>query len=177
LPSDISKVEIEYVEFRNESLNVSDAIMGSGASTSKGSNDVSKRASVPASGMPRRNQYFNSETGGNSIANQQVTTYSAANNGTMIGRSGRYDEVAGGRKVYGNPTQGASQLGNLTDYTQAECTNRHLYLAVTAVGGDATLTIAVNNVTFYRPPSDGSGASALSMTLAAVFGLISLAFF
>ena len=151
--------------------------MNSG-SASKGSNDPTKRGASPFAGMPRRDHYFFAEVGGNNIANANITAYTTvANNGTIWGRSGRYDELVAGMKVYGNPTQGDSQKGNLTDYTQSECTSRQVYLAVTAVGGDATLKIDVSNVTFYRPPADGSGASALSMTFAAVFGLISLAFF
>lgn len=128
--------------------------------------------------MPRRDHYFGAELGGNNIANANITTYTtAANNGTIWGRSGRYDEQAGGRKVYGNPTQGAAQLGNATSMSQPNCLARNVYLAVTAVGGDASLKIDLNTVAFYNTTDDGSGASALSMTLAAVFGLISLAFF
>jgi hypothetical protein len=58
--------------------------------------------------------------------------------------------------------------------------NRNLYIAVTATTDAASLRVDVSSVAFYRPPTvnpDESGASFLSMTVAAVFGLISLAFF
>jgi hypothetical protein len=158
-------------------LNSSDPVIVYGTGN-KGSNDPLKRASVPAVGMPRRDHYFAGGLGGNQITNGNITTYvSAAANGTVWGRSGRYDELAGGRKVYGNPNQGASQLGNTTDMTQPNCLTRNMYLAVTATTDLATLKIDLSNVAFYNTTGEGSGASALSTTIAAVFGLISLAFF
>lgn len=97
-------------------MNSADTVLGSGAATSKGSNDPVKRAAAPVAGMPRRDHYFFGELGGNKIDNGNITAYTTvANNGTIWGRSGRYDEIAGGRKVYGNPTQGAAQIGNVTD--------------------------------------------------------------
>ena len=133
--------------------------------------------------MPRRDHFFMSLAGGNLISNANQTTYNASTNGTVYGNSGRYDKVAGGRKVYNNPTQGDSQLANLTNLANLDCQNRELYLAVTATTDLATLRVDLSSVSFYRPattPSSGngsSGASILSMTIAAVLGLISLAFF
>jgi hypothetical protein len=175
-PTDSSKVEIEYVEFKDADLNSSDPVVGLGTA----SNTTSKRQSVPATGMPRRDHYFMMELGGNQIVgdNQTQQTYNASTNGTMYGRSGRYDKVAGGVKAYGNPTQGVSPMGNLTDYSLLDCQTREMYLAVTATTDQATLSIALNNAAFYRPPASGSSsANFLSMTLAAVLGLLSLAFF
>lgn len=121
------------------------------------------------------------DMGGNAIANGNITAYSASSTtlGPVFGRSGRYDEVALGRKAYGNPTQGATQIGNLTDQAQADCATRNLYLAVTATSDLATVSLALTSVEFYRPPvvADSTGASFLSMTFAAVLGLASLAFF
>lgn len=129
-------------------------------------------------GMPRRDHYFMAEVGGNAIPNGNITAYTtSANNGTVWGRSGRYDEVAAGKKVYGNPTQGNSSLGFASDMSQPNCITRNMYLAVTATSADATLKIDLSNVAFYNTTVDTTGASALSMTVAAVFGLISLAFF
>jgi hypothetical protein len=161
-------------------ISSTDPVLASGiaAPTGKGSNDVAKRGSAPVTGMPRRDHYFWAEVGGNTIPSGNITAYTtAANNGTIWGRSGRYDEVAAGRKVYGNPTQGAASLGFASDMSQPNCLTRNMYLAVTAVGSDATLKIDLSNVAFYNTTVDTSGASALSMTVAAVFGLLSLAFF
>lgn len=174
-PSDASKVEIEYVEFKDADLNTTASVVGLGTA----SNTTSKRQALPATGMPRRDHYFFAEQGGNQIVgdNQTQQVYNASTNGTMYGRSGRYDKVAGGKKVYGNPTQGA-MYGNLTSQSLLDCQNRQVYLAVTATTDQATLSIALGNVAFYRPPASGtSSANFLSMTLAAVLGLLSLAFF
>ena len=131
--------------------------------------------------MPRRDHYFNASLGGNNIANGNQTTYNASTNGTVFGRSGRYDKVAGGRHVYGNPTQGDTLLANLSSQALADCQNRELYVAVTATTDQAYLNVAFSSVAFYRPPSTTttttSGANFLSMTIAAVLGLVSLAFF
>ena len=90
-PSDISRVEIEYVEFRNSLLNTSEPVRGYNNGTSA---DAAKKASVPAVGMPRRNRAFQGELGGNQISNGNITTYNASVNGDVIGKSGRYDELA-----------------------------------------------------------------------------------
>lgn len=151
-PSDTSKVEIEYVEFRQEQVNSTDPVVLSGVSgTGKGSLDVAKRGSAPVIGMPRRDHYFFAEVGGNSIPSGNLTAYTtSANNGTIWGRSGRYDEVATGRKVYGNPTQGSASLGFASDMSQPNCLTRNVYLAVTATAADATLNIDLTNVAFYN---------------------------
>ena len=175
LPNDTSKVEVEFVQFIDASLNSSDVVR----QYVLGSNDTNKRGSLPATDMPRRDHYFNSLLGGNMIANDNQTTYNASTNGTIFGASGRYDKVAGGRKAYGNPTQGNAQLANLTSGSTLDCQNRQLYIAVTATTDQATLNLALTSLSFYRAPSSSgsSGASFLSMTIAAVIGLISLAFF
>jgi hypothetical protein len=103
-PSVVTNVEIEYVEFNSTQLNSSDPVLQYGDSGNLGSNDANKRASSPATGMPRRNQYFEKEVGGNSISSNYITDYDSATNGTIIGKSGRYDEIAGGKKAFGNPT-------------------------------------------------------------------------
>lgn len=141
--------------------------------------DPLKRAGLPATGMPRRNQYFYADSGANMIANGNVTVYNASTNGTIVGHSGRYDKVQGGRKAYGNTNQAAGQLSMLTNSTLATCLSRNLYLAVTAVADSQYVNIALTSVDFYRAPTttSTSGASFLSMTVAAVVGLISLAFF
>lgn len=174
-PNDTSKVEIEYVEFNNADLNSSDVIR----QYTLTSNDTSKRGSVPSTGMPRRDHYFGASLGGNSIANGNITTYNSSTNGTVWGKSGRYDKIAGGRKVYGNPTQGDTQMANLTSQTNSDCQNRQLYIAVTATTDAASLKIDLSSVSFYRPAATSAttGANFLSMTIAAVVGLISLAFF
>jgi hypothetical protein len=129
--------------------------------------------------MPRRDHYFGALVGGNNIANDNTTSYNSSTNGTIWGKSGRYDEIAGGRKAYGNPTQGDMQLANLTTTSAADCQNRQVYIAVTATTDAASLRIDLSSVSFYRAPATNttSGASFLSMTVAAVIGLISLAFF
>lgn len=174
-PNDTSRVEIEYVEFKDADLNSSDVVR----TYTLTSNDTNKRGSVPATGMPRRDHYFFAELGGNLLTNANQTTYNASTNGTVYGKTGRYDKVAGGRKAYNNPTQGDAQLANLTTTTAVTCQNRELYLAVTAVVDQATVRLDLSSVAFYTAPSTGgsSGASFLSMTIAAVIGLISLAFF
>lgn len=174
-PNDTSKVEIEFVNFKDADLNSSSVVRGLGVH----SNDTNKRQSIPATGMPRRDHYFAQSFGGNNIANANYTSnYDVAVNGTVWGRSGRYDKVAGGRKAYGNPTQGDSQIGNLTNQADLDCQNRQLYLAVTAVQDAASLRIDLSSVSFYRPPTDThTGAQFLSMTVAALLGLVSLAFF
>jgi hypothetical protein len=55
--------------------------------------NMTKRASAPATGMPRRDHFFNAEVGGNQISNANSTTYNATVNGTIWGKSGRYDKV------------------------------------------------------------------------------------
>jgi hypothetical protein len=176
-PNDTTKVEIEYVEFLDANLNSSDVVR----TYTLTSNDTNKRGSVPATGMPRRDHYFNAELGGNNIANANITTYNSSTNGTLWGRSGRYDKSAPKleRKVYGNPVQSDSSLGNLTVSTNLDCQNRQLYVAVTAITDLASLKVDFSSVSFYRAPatSTTTGASFLSMTVAAVIGLISLAFF
>jgi len=175
IPNDTSKVEVEFVQFIDASLNTSDVVR----QYVLGSNDTNKRGSLPATDMPRRDHYFGALLGGNNIANDNQTTYNASTNGTVFGASGRYDKVAGGRKAYGNPTQGNAQLANLTSGSTLDCQNRQLYLAVTATTDQATLNVTLTSLSFYRAPSSSgsSGASFLSMTIAAVIGLISLAFF
>lgn len=131
--------------------------------------------------MPRRDHYFFGELGGNQIVNQNTTAYvNSTFNGTVWGKSGRYDEVALSKKVYGNPTQSATSLGNLTDQSVSECSNRTVLIAVTATTDAATLSINLSNVAFYKAPvveTPKSSANFLSMTFAAVLGLVSLAFF
>jgi len=142
------------------------------------SNNAAFRNSTPAVGMPRRDHVFAGDMGGNSISNGNITTYNATTQGNIFGRSGRYDEVAMGRKVYGNPTQGDTQLGLKSNQTLSDCSTRTIYLAVTATTDGATLNMQLSSVAFYVPPTPVvSGASALSMTIAAVFALLSLAFF
>lgn len=174
-PNVTDKVEIEFVAFKDADLNSSSPIVGLGTH----SNNTVKRQAIPATGMPRRDHYFQASLGGNSIANANYTTnYDASVNGTVWGRSGRYDKVAGGKRVYGNPTQGDAQLANLTTQADLDCQNRNLYLAVTATTDAASLRIDLSSVSFYRPPTDThTGAQFLSMTVAALLGLVSLAFF
>jgi hypothetical protein len=64
-PNDTSRVEIEFVEFRDSDLNSSDVIR----TYTLSSNDTNKRGSVPATGMPRRDHYFQSYAGGNLVSN------------------------------------------------------------------------------------------------------------
>jgi hypothetical protein len=139
--------------------------------------NMTKRASVPVAGQPRRDHFFSAELGGNMISNDNSTTYNASVNGTVFGRSGRYDKSAGGRKVYGNPTQGDTQAAMLTSQSLLDCQVRNLYLAITATTDQASLRVDLASVAFYRPPASTSGANILSITFAAVLGLISLAFF
>jgi hypothetical protein len=173
-PNDTSRVEIEYVEYRDTNVNLTEVGVLSGVS----SNSTAKRTSPPVTGMPRRDHYFIGELGGNQIINQNTTAYvNSSVNGTIYGRSGRYDETAAGRKVYGNPTQGDMQLGNLTDLSLPDCAPRTLLLAITATTDLAYVKVDLANVAFYRPPAAQSSAAFLSMTFAAVLGLLSLAFF
>jgi len=66
----------------------------------------------------------------------------------------------------------------LTTTTGLDCQARELYLAVTAVVDLATLRLDLSSVSFYRSNvTASSGANFLSMTIAAVVGLISLALF
>lgn len=97
-PSDASKVEIEYVEFNSD-----DAVFPNDTATGQGknSNDATKKASPPFAMMPRRNQNFYAELGGNAVfaGNQTVTV-----DGTGFqGRTGRYDKTAGSMKAFGQP--------------------------------------------------------------------------
>lgn len=173
-PNDTSRVEIEYVQFKDSDVNTSTPVRGLGVN----SNDTNKRQSTAVTGMPRRDHYFAGSLGGNAIANANYTVYDATTNGTIWGKTGRYDKVAGGRLAYGNPTQGDAQLGNLTNQANLDCQNRNLYLAVTATTDAASLRIDLSSVAFYRPPTDThTGAQFLSMTVAALLGLVSLAFF
>ena len=176
--TDYSKVEIEYVEYRDSQHNSSTVIPYNTASSSS----TTKRQAAPQTGYPRRDQYFFGDIGGNMVPLGNITAYTnVATNGVIMGRSGRYDEIAGGRKVYGNPMQGASQLGNLTDLSLPDCANRTMLIAVTSLADNTNVALTVSNVAFYRPPTATtpaeSGASFLSMTFAAVLGLVSLAFF
>jgi len=173
-PTDISRVEVEYVEFRDAEVNLTETVRGH---NTLASSDANKKASTPAVGMPRRDHVFAGLAGGNSIANANITTYNATTQGAIYGQSGRYDENASGRKVYGNPTQGDTQLGFKSSQAHADCTPRTLYLAVTATTDQASLRMDLSSVAFYVPPTVTTGASFLSMTIAAVFGLLSLAFF
>jgi hypothetical protein len=178
-PTDATKVEIEYVEFRNAEVDVNSTVTG----YSLGSNSTVKRASQPVSGMPRRDRFFSSDMGGNMIANVNQTTFNATGTSLpVIGRSGRFDKTNTGRKAYGNNQQGDTVLANLTNQAHADCTTRHLYLAVTGIDSTgATLRVDFSSVAFYRPPvtpdTQTTGATFVSMSLAAVLGLISLAFF
>jgi hypothetical protein len=57
---------------------------------------------------------------------------------------------------------------------------RTTYLAVTATVDAASLQVVLSSVAFYIPPvvvTPTTGATFLSITFAAVVGLISLAFF
>ena len=175
-PTDISRVEVEYVEYRDAEISLTETVRGY---NTLASSDALKKASTPAVGMPRRDHVFMGQLGGNSIANGNITsTYNATIQGDVRGRSGRYDEVAMGRKVFGNPTQGDTQLGLKVNQTNPDCTPRTLYLAVTATTDQASLRMDLSSVAFYVPPVvDTSSASFLSMTIAAVFGLLSLALF
>jgi hypothetical protein len=137
---------------------------------------------MPATTMPRRDHYFAASVGGNMISNANITAYNASTNGTIWGVSGRYDKSVNavqGRKAYGNPNQGDMQMANLTNQANSECLARNLLVAVTALQDNAYVKLDFSAVQFYRPPAVNttSGASFLSMTVAAVIGLISLAFF
>jgi hypothetical protein len=121
LPNDTSRVEIEYVQFQNASLNTSDVVLGYGTYTS---NSTNHRQSEPMMSMPRRDHYFNAAQGANMVTNQNITAFnSTTTNGTVFGYSGRYDKNTAGRKVFGAAAQGVS-YGNLTDTTQADCLPR-----------------------------------------------------
>ena len=63
-PNDTSRVEIEYVEFRDADLNATDVVRGYVLN----SNDTTKRASVPVTGMPRRDHFFWASLGGNQVS-------------------------------------------------------------------------------------------------------------
>jgi len=138
---------------------------------------------MPATNMPRRDHYFAASLGGNNVVNANITAYNASTNGTIWGVSGRYDKSVNavqGRKAYGNPNQGDTQLANLTSQANSDCIARNLLVAVTALQDNAYVKLDFSAVQFYRPPvvnTTTSGASFLSMTVAAVIGLISLAFF
>jgi hypothetical protein len=174
----LTRFEFEYVTFADSSLNSSDAVIGY---NSQNSNTTTKRQASPVAGIPRRDHYFNASLGGNQVVNQNVTAYTNSSfQGSVFGQSGRYDKLVGGRKVYGNPTQGDLQQGNLTNQSAADCAGRNLYLAVTAITDLSSTNVTFSSVSFYRPPvvnTDTSNASVLSITFAAVLGLISLAFF
>ena len=177
-----TKFEFEYVTYQDANLNTSDALV-TYATTGQNSNSTTKRQGVPAAGLPRRDHYFNAGLGGNRVVNANTTLdsqYSNVTNGTIFGNSGRYDKTAGGRKLYGNLNQAAGQLSNLTNQANADCSLRSLHLAVTAVSTDSpSINVTFSSVAFYRPPAvvDTTGASFLSMTFAAVLGVVSLAFF
>lgn len=175
-PNDTNaKYEYEYVEFRDSDVvNSSDSVRGYNNLTSV---DPLKRSGTPATGMPRRNQFFRADSGANMVASGNFSTYNASTNGTLGGRQGRYDKVQGGRKAYGNTNQAAGQLSMLTNTSNPTCATRSLYLAVTALADSQYVKIDLTSVDFYRPAVTESGASFLSMTVAALVGLISLAFF
>ena len=124
------------MEFTDANLNSSDAVRGYNTNPS---NDVLKKNSVPAIGMPRRNQAFSGDVGGNNIGNANITNYNATTQGSIFGRSGRYDELGTGRKVFGNPTQGNTQLGIKTNQAVPDCSPRTMYIAVTATTDQASL--------------------------------------
>lgn len=175
-PVNITRFEFEFVHYADSSLNSSEPVIG----YTQNSNTTTKRQASPVAGIPRRDHYFNASLGGNLISNQNYTAYANSSaNGTVFGVSGRYDKLALGRKVYGNPTQGDTQLGNLTNLTNADCAGRNLLVAVTALTDLSSTNVTFSAVSFYRPPTvvTPSGASFLSITFAGVVGLISLAFF
>jgi len=177
---DLTKAEIEYVEYRDNEVNQTGT--NTVFTTGQPSNSNTKKQAQPAIGLPRRDHYFFGDIGGNAVAaGGNLTAYTnVATNGAIWGRSGRYDEIAGSRKVYGNPTQSLMSMGNLTDQAQPDCTNRTMIIAVTSTMDGATIGLAISAVDFYRPPvvaTPASGASFISMTFAAVLGLVSLAFF
>jgi len=64
-PNDTTRVEIEYVEFRDSDLTVTDPVTG----YTLGSNSTTKRASSPVTGMPRRDHFFQASLGGNAVPN------------------------------------------------------------------------------------------------------------
>ena len=175
-PNTTDRVEIEYVEFRNADVNQSEVVRGYNNGTAY---ELTKKQSTPAVGMPRRGQFFFAELGGNLVQNANMTTYNASVNGTVYGRSGRFDESASTpqRKVFGNPTQGNTQLGMKFNQTHADCSLRTQYIAVTATTDGAYVNMALSSVDFYKPVVVTTGAAFLSMTFAAVFGLISLSLF
>jgi len=179
-PTDATKVEIEYVEFRQDELDVNSTVTG----YTLNSNSTVKRASQPVAGMPRRDRFFNTDMGGNMIANANQTVFNATGTSLpVIGKSGRFDKTNTGRKVYGNNQQGDTVMANLTNQAHSDCAARNLYLAVTGIDTTgATLRVDFSSVAFYRPPvvtptTQTTGATFVSMSLAAVLGLISLAFF
>jgi len=70
-PTDTSRVEVEYVEFREGEINTTATVVGYNSQTSVSS---AKRTAAPAVGLPRRDHIFRSELGGNNIANGNITT-------------------------------------------------------------------------------------------------------
>jgi len=117
-PTDTSRVEIEYTEFSDADLNTTATVRGYSLGNS---NEVLKKQSLPAVGMPRRDHFYNAGLGGNNIANGNITTFDSTQNGIVNGRSGRFDKLNTGRKAYGNPTQGDLQQANLTNTSNADC--------------------------------------------------------
>lgn len=168
--------EYEYTYFKDTDLTATDAVVtGAGAQS-----NTTRSKAAPAAGMPRRDHFFQSQVGANMIANGNLTTYNSTINGNVFGVSGRYDKVAGGRKVWGTQTQGDAQLGQFTQNSTSDCANRWQYVAVTNTAATAqSVNVTFSSVAFYHTPSavTTSGASFLSMTFAVVLGLISLAFF
>jgi hypothetical protein len=65
----------------------------------------------------------------------------------------------------------------LNNQAHNDCAVRNLYLAITATLDNASLRVDLQSVAFYRPAAETTGANILSITFAAVLGLISLAFF
>jgi hypothetical protein len=100
--------------------------------------------------MPRRYQTFKAYNGGNFVYYNDLTNTSSLGQRSMIGRSGRYDKWAGGRKVYGNPDQGDSMLAfPLTTDESYNCVDRELYVAVTAVNNaSVSLKLELSSVPF-----------------------------
>jgi len=64
-PNDTTRVEIEFVEFADANLTVTDPVTGYTLTA----NTTAKRASSPVTGMPRRDHFFQASLGGNSIQN------------------------------------------------------------------------------------------------------------
>jgi hypothetical protein len=76
-------------------------------------------------------------------------------NRTTFGRSGRYDRATGGKKSFGNPTQGNSSLSLRDSSNEVLCKSRELYLVITALSdfGFTSLNIDITVNEFDKQKS------------------------